>query len=155
MTLSRVHTRHSGARAKPASPESITTAGGYGFRPSPLSRLGRNDKLNGLIIGALHRIRDNMPRMRWQPLFTCQTAHVSSFPRRVFAPGFCFLCFAHPDEGWRSAEKTLGCSDTRGRAVTRHARRLARRLASLGDARLSALHRGDFGLRSRASLTGS
>jgi hypothetical protein len=32
-----------------------------------------------------------------------------------------------------------------GRALTRHARRLARRLASLGDARLSALHRGDFG----------
>ncbi len=47
-------------------------------------------------------------------LFTCQTAHVSSFPRRVFAPGFCFLCFAHPNEGWRSAEKTLGCSGTRG-----------------------------------------
>src|SRR5439155_19181371 len=42
-------TRHSGARAKPASPESITTASHYGFRPSPLSRLGRNDKLNGLI----------------------------------------------------------------------------------------------------------
>ena len=47
-------------------------------------------------------------------LFTCQTAHVSSFPRRVFAPGFCFLGFAHPDEGWRSAEITLGCSGTRG-----------------------------------------
>src|SRR5205823_9211353 len=47
---SKILTRHSGARAKPASPESITTAGGYGFRPSPLSRLGRNDKLNGLIL---------------------------------------------------------------------------------------------------------
>ena len=49
--------RHSGARASagkctqpaqawlrvPASPESIPTGGGYGFRPSPLSRLGRND----------------------------------------------------------------------------------------------------------------
>jgi hypothetical protein len=48
---------HSGARASagkctqpaqawlrvPASPESIPTACGYGFRPSPLSRLGRND----------------------------------------------------------------------------------------------------------------
>jgi len=41
-----------------------------------------------------------------------------------------------------------------GRALTRHARRLARRLASLGDARLSALHRGDFRLRCRASVTG-
>jgi hypothetical protein len=28
----------------PASPESITTADGYGFRLSPLSRLGRNDE---------------------------------------------------------------------------------------------------------------
>src|SRR5439155_10437055 len=37
-----------------------------------------------------------------------------SFPRRVFAPGFCFLGFAHPNEGWRSAEITLGCSGTRG-----------------------------------------
>jgi hypothetical protein len=49
MTLSRVHSRHSGARAKPASPESITTGGGYGFRLSPLSRLGRNDQLEGLV----------------------------------------------------------------------------------------------------------
>jgi len=39
-----VLTRHSGARAKLASPEFITTGGGYGFRPSSLSRLGRNDK---------------------------------------------------------------------------------------------------------------
>src|SRR6266481_5143318 len=39
--------RHSGARAKPASPESITTACDYGFRPSPLSRLGRNDERTG------------------------------------------------------------------------------------------------------------
>src|SRR5437870_13816955 len=28
----------------PASPESITPAGGYGFRLSPLLRLGRNDE---------------------------------------------------------------------------------------------------------------
>src|SRR5262249_14767295 len=38
--------RRSGARAKPANPESITTVGGYGFRLSPLSRVGRNDELN-------------------------------------------------------------------------------------------------------------
>ncbi len=47
-------------------------------------------------------------------------------------PGFACCGFAHPNEGWRSAEITLGCSGTRGRALTRHARRLARRLASLG-----------------------
>src|SRR5439155_23862392 len=44
----RVFARHSGARAKPASPESIPTASGYGFRPSPLSRLGGNDQLKAL-----------------------------------------------------------------------------------------------------------
>ena len=34
---------HSGARAKPASPESIATDRDYGFRLSPPTRLGRND----------------------------------------------------------------------------------------------------------------
>src|SRR5947209_15977916 len=55
---SKILTRHLGARAKPASPESIPTAGGYGFRPSPLSRLGRNDKLNGLI--SAHELVDEV-----------------------------------------------------------------------------------------------
>jgi len=36
---------HSGAQAKPASPESIPSTCGYGFRPSPLSPLGRNDEV--------------------------------------------------------------------------------------------------------------
>src|SRR5437867_7872586 len=129
---SKILTRHSGTRAKPASPESITTAGGYGFRPSPLSRLGRNDKLNGLIIGALHRIRDNTPRTRSQP-YSLVKQHMFLRSRGAFLrPGFACCGFAHPNEGWRSAEITLGCSGTRGRALTRHARRLARRLASLG-----------------------
>src|SRR5262249_58589545 len=38
-------------------------------------------------------------------LFTCQTARVSSFPRRVFAPGFCFLASRTLMKGWRSAER--------------------------------------------------
>jgi hypothetical protein len=42
-------------------------------------------------------------------LFTCQTAHVSSFSRRVFAPGFCFLCFAHPNRGVAERRETYGC----------------------------------------------
>src|SRR4029450_12828043 len=33
----------------PASPESIITSNGYGFRPSPLGRLGRNDEARGLV----------------------------------------------------------------------------------------------------------
>ncbi len=58
---------------------------------------------------------------------TCFFVPAAHFCARVL-----LFCFAHPNEGWRSAEKTLGCSGTRVRALTRHARRLARRLASLG-----------------------
>jgi hypothetical protein len=32
-------------RAEGANPESISTTGDYGFRRSPLKRLGRNDRL--------------------------------------------------------------------------------------------------------------
>ena len=35
----------------------------------------------------------------------CQTAQIFSFPRRVFAPGFCHSTFTHPEsKGGRSAE---------------------------------------------------
>jgi hypothetical protein len=40
-------TRHSGARGEARKPESISDAGGYRFRLSPPSRLGRNDDLKG------------------------------------------------------------------------------------------------------------
>ena len=65
-------------------------------------------------------------------LFTCQTAHVSSFPRRVFAPGFCFFASRTRMRGGGAPRKRSGARTPAGRAVTRHARRLARRLASLG-----------------------
>ena len=81
----RVFARHSGARAKPASPESIPTASGYGFRPSPLSRLGRNDQLKALA-----------------------SNNTSSFPRRVFAPGFCFSLRSPGMRGGRSTERRTG-----------------------------------------------
>jgi hypothetical protein len=41
-------TRHSGARGEAREAESISAAGGYRFRLSPRSRLGRNDDLKGL-----------------------------------------------------------------------------------------------------------
>jgi hypothetical protein len=64
-------------------------------------------------------------------LFTFQTAHVSSFPRRVFAPGFCFWLRATPMKGWRSAERrTDACEASVGPALSGQARHLARRLAS-------------------------
>src|SRR5207248_7341138 len=66
--------RHSGAQATPASPESIPTACGYGFRPSPLSRLGRNDEVKALA-----------------------PSNTSSFPRRVFCARVLHFGFAHPN----------------------------------------------------------
>src|SRR5262247_469465 len=66
-----------------------------------------------------------------------------SFPRRMSAPGFCIFASLTPNEGWAERRETFGCSaehpwgvpsahhKTRVNAlVTRHARRLARRLAS-------------------------
>jgi hypothetical protein len=64
----------------------------------------------------------------------------SPFPRRVFcARVFASLLRATSMKGWRSAESRTGPRRPVGLHVTRQARRLARRLASLGDARLSAL----------------
>ena len=86
--------------------------------------------------------------------------HFSNSPSRsrgaFFAPGFCFVASLHPDRRVAERRETYGCSDTRGPALDaagqapwRGALRPMTR-----DARLPALHRGDFRLRSRASLTG-
>src|SRR5207248_9851444 len=80
-----------------------------------------------------------------------------SFPRRVFCARVLLFRFTHPFEGVGGAPRVVRvlARHPLGLHVTRQARRLARRLAShTGDARLPALHRGGFGLRSRASLTG-
>jgi hypothetical protein len=74
----------------------------------------------------------------------CQTAYVSSFPRRVAAPGFCPRDRVHPRmEGWAERRQAhyLCCrvSETRRVRTQRGAARPMTR-----DARLSALHRGDF-----------
>src|SRR5262245_15746907 len=47
-------------------------------------------------------------------LFTCQTAHVSSFPRRIFCARVLPFASRTRNEGWRSAEITCGCCGTRG-----------------------------------------
>src|SRR5258708_26139516 len=66
-------------------------------------------------------------------------------PAARFARGFCFLLRAPGMRGGGAPRYAPVLGAPAGRALTRHARRLARRHASLGDARLSALHRGDFG----------
>jgi hypothetical protein len=87
----------------------------------------------------------------------CQTAHLVP-AAHVCARGL-QLCFAHPNRGWAERRETFGCSaehpwgvscasKTRVNALmTRYARRLRGALRPMTrDARLSALHRGDFGL---------
>src|SRR5262249_29923467 len=74
-----------------------------------------------------------------------RAGHISRFqtadlvPAARFAPGFCILASQPRMKGWRSAESRTGARTPVGLHMTRQARRLARRLASLGDARLSAL----------------
>jgi hypothetical protein len=87
----------------------------------------------------------------------CQTAHLVP-AAHVCARGL-QLWFAHPNRGWAERRETFGCSaehpwgvscasKTRVNALmTRYARRLRGALRPMTrDARLSALHRGDFGL---------
>src|SRR5881398_491748 len=87
----------------------MPTVRDYGFRPSPLSRLGRNDELKALA-----------------------PSNTSSFPRRVFLrPGFETLASRPRLKGWRSAEsRRVLARHPLGLHVTRQARHLARRLAS-------------------------
>jgi len=92
---------------------------------------------------------------RGRTVFTFQTA-VLVAAARFLRPGFALPLHA-PPEGVGGAPRVVRVLARHpwGLHVTRQARRLARRLAShTGDARLPALHRGGFGLRSRASLTG-
>ena len=90
----------------------------------------------------------------------------TSFPRRISAPGVCNFASPTRIEGWAERRETFGCvrstrwachlaSKTRVNALmTRHARRLRGALRPMTrDARLSALHRGDFGPRGRASVS--
>src|SRR5262249_43558063 len=69
-----------------------------------------------------HRVLQNSPS---------QTTRTPSFPRRMSAPGGLQLRFTHPESrGGRSAEKRSGAAAPVRRAVSRHTKRLARRLAS-------------------------
>ena len=81
---------------------------------------------------ALHRIRDTQASDAFVALFTFQTAQIFSFPRRVFAPGFLQLCFAHPNRGVGGAPRNVrvlsGTPVRRAHDAARQA--LARRLAS-------------------------
>ena len=103
---------------------------------------------------ALHRVRDATASDAFGVLFTFQTAHL--VPAARLCTRGLRLCFTHPKRGVGGAPR-----DVRVRArhplslhMTRQARRLRGALRPMTrDARLSALHRGGFGPRGRASLT--
>ena len=125
----RCVSKHEGAHSV-----AVPTASGYGFRPSPLSRLGRNDELKGL-----------------------SPSNTSPFPRRVFRARVLFFASLTRNEGWAEHRETYrrSCEAPVGRAQRSTPGACeAPCVPCARDARLSALHRGDFGLRSRASLTG-
>src|SRR5262249_60797206 len=57
-----------------------------------------------LVVLRVPQDEDEHSRQTPYSLFT----QPSSFPRRVFAPGFCFLASRTRKEGWRSAERRSG-----------------------------------------------
>src|SRR5262249_28248894 len=73
--------------------------------------------------------------------FAIRHLHTFSFPRRNLRPGLVTFPSSTPIEGWRSAETARGCSGTR--CVPK--RGTPSCVLQREDARLSALHRGDFG----------
>src|SRR5437016_8308590 len=76
----RCVSKHEGAHSV-----AVPTASGYGFRPSPLSRLGRNDQLKALA-----------------------SNNTSSFPQRVFCARVLLLLRAPGMRGGRSTERRKG-----------------------------------------------
>ena len=114
---------------------------------------------------ALHRVRDT----RYRRPDSSSQSHDVKQPRTsrsrgaLLRPGFAPLLRRPESRGGRSAERRSGAAAPVRRAIlrqktrvnalmTRHARRLRGALRPITrDARLSALHRGDFGPRGRAS----
>src|SRR5262245_32196006 len=126
-------------------------AGNLPCRTSPTTAAAR-----GLRAGSAQAACPPPSDLRRAPvsiLYSCQ--HLLVPAARFLRPGFVFFCFAHPNFGGAERRESSGaCEAPVGLHLTRQARRLARRLAShTGDARLPALHRGDFWLRCRASVT--
>src|SRR6266568_2173736 len=100
---------------------------------------------SGPLTRRLREQRSSNARIACENNSRFQTAHLVPavrFPR----PGFASLLRSPAKRGGRSAERRSGaCEAPVGRAMTRHARRLRGALRRITrDARLSALHRGDF-----------
>src|SRR5260221_12342687 len=80
---------------------------------------------------ALHRIRDTGSSDAFVALFTCQTARVCSFPRRVFCARVLLLAsLTRMRGGGAPRDVRMLARHPLGLHVTRQARHLSRRLAS-------------------------
>ena len=127
--------------------------------------------LRDLPAGALLRMRTAESAARRRTVFGHSHLTMSNSPDLLvpaarLRPGFCIVASLTRIEGWAERRETFGCSGTRSAChlasktrvnalMTRHTRRLRGALRPMTrDARLSALHRGGFGSRGRASLTG-
>ena len=103
-----------------------------------------------------YRARGSSPnRSRSSPSHDVKQPRSARSRGAFLRPGFCLLLRAPGMRGGRSAERTSGACEAPVRRVSDTPGACeAPCVPCARDARLSALHRGDFGLRSRASLTG-
>jgi len=123
--------------------------------PWPSSSFGTRARPSEFAAGLPHaRSSRRGPASRTKEL-TIQTAHL--VPAAHFCVRGLHPCFTHPERGVGGAPRNvrvLGGTPV-GRIMTRYARRLRGALRPMTrDARLSALHRGGFGPRGRASVSG-
>ena len=126
--------------------------------------------LRDLPAGALLRMRTAESAARRRTVFGHSHLTMSNSPDLLvpaarLRPGFCIVASLTRIEGWAERRETFGCSGTRSAChlasktrvnalMTRHTRRLRGALRPMTrDARLSALHRGGFGPRGRASVS--
>jgi hypothetical protein len=144
--LNRVHPRLP-TRCGAAS-RSMRARAAPSFETGAVRALLRMRRLNACRVrgSSLIRCRSSISR--------CQTAHL--IPAARFCARGLQLCFAHPERGVGGAPRVVRVQrHPLGVHITRHARRLARRLASLGVGR-SPLGAPPwrFFTRGRASVSG-
>src|SRR6516162_4790643 len=115
--------------------------------PWPSSSFGTRARPSEFAAGLPHARSSRRGRASRTKELTIQTAHL--VPAAHFCVRGLHPCFTHPERGVGGAPRNvrvLGGTPV-GRIMTRYARRLRGALRPMTrDARLSALHRGDFGL---------
>jgi hypothetical protein len=130
-TLARPHAELDASACPSERPDALRCVskheGACSGRPHPSRRAHARSSLKDVFRMRALRMRTNI---------SCGILHHFKQPISFPRPHCCVralpLCFTHPNEGWAERRETFGCSAEHpwGVHVTRHARRLARRLAS-------------------------